>query len=546
MTKADSSKSTLKEYKKSVRLALHHRFHNTEAEKIIDRYQRALHWIEKNTIDGHGIALTSERDVIYPEVTGYYIPTLIRWGHRDLAKSYAKYLISIQKADGSWYDAYDKAPYVFDTGQILRGLVAIQPMLPEAEMAAVRGCEWLLSRMTEEGRLVTPSKDAWGEDRGFCDEHIHLYCLPPLIAAGERFHREDFLQAAEKIKQYYIGHYRDRILHFSMLSHFHAYVMEALIDLGEHDLAEQAMKDIATYQKEDGSVPGRNDVSWICSTGLFQLAIAWYKLGNLERGDRAFYYACSLQNPSGGWYGSYSDRKGTRRLATCHSLRHLFGKHAPTYFQKEEISWAVKYFLDAIYYRNKCAFDTDDDSYKNVSLPQIDPNDGRYQIIHEMVMKIRLGSVLDAGCGQGRYLMHLEKDCPKLQYHGIDICGAALATIPSKTIKTQKGVLTNLPYPNDTFDLVYSCKAVEHAIDVPAAVREMIRVTRSGGCVIVIDKPAEKRGALEIAPWEQWLDDDEMKRIAEEEHCGFEVRKNIHYEDDWCPGLFHAWIYKKL
>ena len=242
--------------------------------------------------------------------------------------------------------------------------------MQETESAVLRGCEWLISRMTDEGRLVTPSKDAWGENRSFCDEHIHLYCLPPLIAAGDYFHRPDFMQAADKIKKYYIDQYRNRILHFSMLSHFHAYVIEALVDLGEHDLAEQAMRD---------SVPGLNDVSWVCSTGLFQLAIIWYKLGHFEQGEKAFRYACSLQNSSGGWYGSYSDIRPLATIATHHKLRHIFGKHAPAYFPKEEISWAVKYFLDALYYRKACAFDVTDDSFREESLPEIAADDGRYQ-----------------------------------------------------------------------------------------------------------------------------------------------------------------------
>lgn len=382
-----STNATMKDYKLSARAALQHAFRNREPEKNIARYDRAIQWIEAHTIHGNGIALTSKRNVIYPEVTGYYIPTLIRWGHRDLAKSYAKYLVSIQKSDGSWYDAYDEAPYVFDTGQILRGLVAIHPLMAEVEPAILHGCEWLLSCMTEEGQLVAPSKDAWGDDRSFCDEHIHLYCLPPLVEAGKQFHRDDFLQAAEKIKQYYIAHYRDRILHFSMLSHFHAYVLEALVDLGERDLAEQAMKDIETYQKADGSVPGMNNVSWICSTGLFQLAIVWYKLGQLERGDRAFCYACSLQNHTGGWYGSYSDFRKMNGLAALHSMRHIFGGHAQTYFKDEEISWAVKYFLDALYNRNKCAVDVE----KMSSLSEIAPDDGRYQVILEETTKVRSG-----------------------------------------------------------------------------------------------------------------------------------------------------------
>lgn len=54
--------------------------------------------MDKNhSIDGHAIMCTSERRKEYPEVTGYYIPTLLRWGYRVLALNYAEWLLQVQK-----------------------------------------------------------------------------------------------------------------------------------------------------------------------------------------------------------------------------------------------------------------------------------------------------------------------------------------------------------------------------------------------------------------------------------------------------------------
>lgn len=124
-----------------------------------------------------------------------------------------------------------------------------------------------------------------------------------------------------------------------MLSHFYAYVMEGLVDIGESEIAREAMKKIAILQRESGAVPAYKDCSWVCSTGLFQLAIVWYKLGENERGNRAFEYACKLQNKTGGWFGSYLVKENP--------------KENNTYFPMSEISWANKYFLDAYYLRNR-------------------------------------------------------------------------------------------------------------------------------------------------------------------------------------------------
>jgi len=306
---------------------------------------KAKEWIHNNTINNNGIAVTSVQQKIYPEVTGYYIPTLLNWGEEDLAKAYAKHLCSIQKEDGSWYDYDDNEPYVFDSAQILKGLVAIRDIMPEVDKHIIKGCEWILSNMHEDGRLTTPNKDAWGDNEDFCSELIHTYCLTPIKEAGILFDRKDFVDSVEKILNYYLTNKMDRIKNFSLLSHFYAYVMEGLCDLGKQDLVRECMCNIEKYYTKEGGVTGLCDVPWTCSTGMFQLALVWYKLGELERGNKIFEYTCSLQNETGGWYGSYP--------AEGFMSKFYKGRKKPYYFPNEEISWANKYFLDALMYRRK-------------------------------------------------------------------------------------------------------------------------------------------------------------------------------------------------
>ena len=313
-------------------------------KKSDKNFDKALKWIEKNTIHDNGITVTSKQKVIYPEVTGYYIPTLLRWNEVERACAYARYLCTIQKEDGSWYDPTDTAPYVFDSAQILKGLLAIRETLPEVDEHIVKGCDWILSNMQEDGRLTTPDMDAWGKDENFCSELVHIYCLSPIKRAGELYQRPDYIKAAEKILDYYKKEKIEKIKNFSLLSHFYAYVMEGLYDLGEKELCRESMMRLEKYRNRKGGIPGLNDVPWVCSTGLFQLAIVWYKLGDLERGNTLFFYALSLQNESGGWYGSYP---APNLLAKFYK-----GRKKPYYFPDEEISWAVKYFLDALYYKN--------------------------------------------------------------------------------------------------------------------------------------------------------------------------------------------------
>lgn len=308
---------------------------------------KAKKWIINNSIKGEGIINNSQYYRSYPEVSGYYIPTLLRWGFRDLANTYAEWLCSIQHEEGAWYDTEDKEPYVFDTAQVLKGLVAIYPIKPEVKDNLIKGCDWLLGQITNEGRMVTPTKTAWGND-GVCSELIHLYCLSPLIDAARLLDKPEYEKAARKVADYYISNYRNIILDFGFLSHFYSYVMEGLCDIEEIELAREAMSKMSEMLEEKGYIPAFKDVNWVCSTGMFQLAITWYKLGDIERGNKALTYAAKLQNETGGWYGSY---------AVVDNPKPTDKKEYPDYIADGEISWAVKYYLDAVYLKNKLEFD---------------------------------------------------------------------------------------------------------------------------------------------------------------------------------------------
>jgi len=493
----------------------------------IEIYQKAINWIKRNSVNREAIICNTDKKKGYPEVTGYYIPTLLKWGYRELAISYANWLCRIQKPDGSWYDTDDREPYVFDSAQILKGLIAVREIYPGADAHIVKGCDWILANIQEDGRLTTPSKDAWGNP-GVCSELIHLYCLSPLVEAAEKLGKPEYKEAAVKVLNYYKENHYEEIMNFGFLSHFYAYVMEALLDMGETEMARQAMEKVAQLQKENGAVPAYHDVDWVCSTGLFQFALVWFRLGEIDRGNRAFEYACKLQNESGGWYGSYLSEDSK--------------EEDNDYFPTAEISWAVKYFLDALYYKNLAEFNLWADSF----LPVIDKEDGRYQIIKKEISE--LGgqnselSICDVGCGKGRYLKNLLEDMPENRYCGVDLSESVLQYIEDERIAKKQGSLTRIPYEDNTFDVVYTCEALEHAVDICSAVREMVRVTKPGGKIIVIDKNKEALGRLEIAEWEVWFDLGELENIMQEFCQAVDVARDIPYEGKMGDNLFAAWI----
>jgi hypothetical protein len=118
--------------------------------------ERVLNWIKTHSPSG---VLNWENGQAYPEVTGYLIPTLLKYGEDKLARQYADWLLSIQNADGSFNDINGLAR-TFDTAAIMEGLYAIG----ETE-AADRAKKWLQGLYMDCGALPIIEGD----------DHTHIY-----------------------------------------------------------------------------------------------------------------------------------------------------------------------------------------------------------------------------------------------------------------------------------------------------------------------------------------------------------------------------------
>jgi malonyl-CoA O-methyltransferase len=289
--------------------------------------ERAMSWIRANSVPDAGICRTDKHRVPYPEVTGYYIPTLLNWEENDLALRFGRWLVSVQNGDGSWSDYLGRAPYTFDTGQALKGLMALVGDFEEFE-APVRAAYTFLSGQIEAGgRVLTPDTSLWQEPYPI-PETIHLYALSPMVAAARKWNMPRRSPAAERAMRYFLA--QDDLTAFTSMSHFHAYVIEGLVDLGCHERARQGMREVEALHDEFGYVPALPGATWCCSTGQLQYAVIWYKLGERQRALRALSYVLDRQNESGGFYGGYGD--------------------GVDYHADEEIAWAVKFFLDAAWW----------------------------------------------------------------------------------------------------------------------------------------------------------------------------------------------------
>jgi malonyl-CoA O-methyltransferase len=482
--------------------------------------EKALDWIKKNTIAEQGIVVTSHQRVCYPEVTGYIIPTLLRSGETGLALNYAHWLVNIQHNDGSLGSLIDGKSYVFDTGQIIRGWTSVLERSLDLEIPLRKACNWIMSSADPaSARLAVPQENAWSlGDRGRVNEGIHLYVLDAMKFAGEKLNEPDILKFVEKSANFYLKNIE--ITNFkskNSLTHFYAYIQEALVNLGFEDIAHEGMRLIEEIQQDNGAIPAYYDVNWVCSTGMAQLALVWLKLGEYNRAEKALKFLEILQNPSGGFWGSYGV--------------------GATYFPTEEIPWAAKYYIDAVQEQIVVHFNKTAIEYKT----NIDVSDDRMASVLKEIGNANGKRILDAGCGKGRYSILLKKEFPQAEIVAMDVSTEMLSQIPANIIKINRGIL-DMPFADNYFDFVICIEALEHVVQIETGIKELLRVIKPGGKLIVIDKNKNKLGMLETPTWEKWFGKDELITLMSKYGTISGSADYIGYDNVKSPdGLFICW-----
>ena len=103
-------------------------------------------------------------------------------------------------------------------------------------------------------------------------------------------------------------------------------------------------------------------------------------------------------------------------------------------------------------------------------------------------------SVLDVGCGPGTITLDLAEAVGTGQVIGIEpvdepLVDARRNAAARGDARTEfvRGDVYELPWDNGTFDVVHAHQVLQHLVDPVAALREMARVTRSGGVVAIRD-----------------------------------------------------------
>jgi len=139
----------------------------------------------------------------YPETSGYIVPTLLQFAEkynrpdiRERAKKTLDWLLTIQKTSGGWQSGYvhqNKDEVVFNTGQVIRGMVAGYTAFADKRYlhSAERAADWLVHIQNENGSF---------------NKHVYLnqarvydsYVVAPVLELNKILQKESYVPMARK------------------------------------------------------------------------------------------------------------------------------------------------------------------------------------------------------------------------------------------------------------------------------------------------------------------------------------------------------------
>jgi SAM-dependent methyltransferase len=161
---------------------------------------------------------------------------------------------------------------------------------------------------------------------------------------------------------------------------------------------------------------------------------------------------------------------------------------------------------------------------------------GRRRVLERAIARLGLPAharILDAGCGSGRNMVDLAE-------HGA-VCGIELSDTSVELARERaageviSGSVMDMPFDEDSFDLSVSLDVIEHLEDDVGALRELRRVTKPGGALLV------------TVPAYQWLwsGHDEINHhhrrynrrtlLAAAKSAGWELESSAHFNSLLLP-----------
>lgn len=108
--------------------------------------------------------------------------------------------------------------------------------------------------------------------------------------------------------------------------------------------------------------------------------------------------------------------------------------------------------------------------------------------VGRMVQNWAPGSILDVATGTGDLALELQRRCPKATIVGSDFCEEMLSHARQRGLReTKVADAMDLPFGDGVFDVVTAAFGLRNMENWDGGLREMGRVVRAGGRVLVLD-----------------------------------------------------------
>ena len=110
------------------------------------------------------------------------------------------------------------------------------------------------------------------------------------------------------------------------------------------------------------------------------------------------------------------------------------------------------------------------------------------KIVTARIRKWKPSRLLDVASGTGDLALEIQDQCPQCEVIASDFCAEMLAHAASRGIaKTIVADALKLPFKDQEFDVVTVAFGLRNMADYPAALREMNRVLKPGGRLLILD-----------------------------------------------------------
>ena len=113
----------------------------------------------------------------------------------------------------------------------------------------------------------------------------------------------------------------------------------------------------------------------------------------------------------------------------------------------------------------------------------------KHSVINEIPHQPKGAKILDLCTGTGDIAQLLKEKFPHAEITGVDFCDAMLkiAKQKHKKINFIQGDCTNLPFPNNSFDIITMSFGLRNTVDYNKVISEVSRILRPDGLFVHVD-----------------------------------------------------------